>query len=62
LDPYTEGQLSTLNPVKKTAAKFANNINESFDTARIVRHFQGTHRWRGVEGDKRQTSKTILSE
>ena len=28
-DPYREGQISTLNWVKKRATKFANNINES---------------------------------
>jgi hypothetical protein len=28
LGPYREGQVSALNRVQKTAAKFANNINE----------------------------------
>ena len=28
-DPHREGQVSTLNGVRKRAAKFANNINES---------------------------------
>ena len=29
LEPYREGQVSALNRVQKTAAKFASNINES---------------------------------
>jgi len=29
-DPYREGEVSTLNRVQKRAAKFANNINESW--------------------------------
>jgi len=66
--PYREGQVSALNWVQKREAKFANNINwlGNFGTAKIdspnMRPFQRIHRGTGFESDRKQISKTMLSE
>ena len=55
-DPYREGQVSALQQVQKTAAKFANNINESdWETlahSLNMHSFQGIHQQTGLESDR----------
>jgi hypothetical protein len=60
-DRHREGQVSALNGVQNREAKFARNTNETgWET--LAQHRRTAQICTGLESDRGQTSKTMLSE